>query len=904
VNYTYESYADSGGGIRLKTITDPEQSVLPPAQQKETTYGWNPSHVIVANPSTAASPATQLFTITDPRDNVAITNSYDAQGRVDHQTLANAGAWDYEYASTDPDCSGKTKITAPAGGVTCIQIAADGFISEKTVALGTADERMFTYTRNPTTKLLTSVSDSFHGRVTSYAYSNGNISSVSRLDGTPDEVTDSFTYDPVTSVLESATDPLLHPNTYEHDAEGCLTGVTDAISRLTAIGCTGFGGIAWVERYPNGVAQPGARTSFTYARGDLIELETDAGPTGDPDAQVRTQRLFVDNAGNVRVVRDPFRYETSLSYDRLNRLTSVTDARDEVTTFEYDANGNLTKITDPRNNITEFAYDAMNQMFEREDQLDHVDTYTFDPNGNVETWTDRRGNVMVYCHDALDRVTFAGYATTDPSPTCTSSFESTLEYDYDGGGRLVQVDDTTGSTTKTITRAYDDLDRMTSETTPEGSISSTFDDAGRRETMTVSGQPPVTYGYLDNDLLEDIVRSTETVSFAYDQANRLDTTTLPNAVVQDQTLNAAGDPTQIAFTGGQSLGGLAYSYDAAGRRHGVWDSQARIALPVATTSNAVYDAANRLTNWNGTALLYDSAGNLTQDGSQTYTWNARGQLTATSAGSSTFSYDAFGRRTSATISGVTRGFLYDGWNMVQEQDGTGAVFANSLFGPGLDEVFWRKPVDSSGSSYLADALRSTVALTDASGAATSSYTYEPHGKPTAGDLSNPFTFTGREWSSTIGLQLNRTRYYSPTNGRFSSEDPLGEAGGLNLYAYGDAAPTLLRDPLGMEPTASDIHHIDVPPAPDPFWPSWQQGCRSISPDHPISRGLWAACWTLYYGVQALDYVIALFSWESQAGDAPWGGVTSPNALNIGVGVPPVSDQPCWNEVLEDLVANC
>jgi RHS repeat-associated protein len=148
---------------------------------------------------------------------------------------------------------------------------------------------------------------------------------------------------------------------------------------------------------------------------------------------------------------------------------------------------------------------------------------------------------------------------------------------------------------------------------------------------------------------------------------------------------------------------------------------------------------------------------------------------------------------------VTRDFLYDGWNLVQEQNGSGAAFANSLFGPGLDEVFWRKPVVSSGSSYLTDALGSTVALTDGSGASTSAYTYEAYGRPTAGDLTNPFTFTGREWEPAIGLQLNRSRYYSPDGGRFINEDPIGESGGINLYQYAMSSPTVEVDPLGLEP---------------------------------------------------------------------------------------------------------
>lgn len=58
---------------------------------------------------------------------------------------------------------------------------------------------------------------------------------------------------------------------------------------------------------------------------------------------------------------------------------------------------------------------------------------------------------------------------------------------------------------------------------------------------------------------------------------------------------------------------------------------------------------------------------MTAAGSQTFTWNARNQLTATSGGSASFVYDGMGRRIKKVISGATTKFLYDGLNPVQEQ---------------------------------------------------------------------------------------------------------------------------------------------------------------------------------------------------------------------------------------------
>ena len=62
---------------------------------------------------------------------------------------------------------------------------------------------------------------------------------------------------------------------------------------------------------------------------------------------------------------------------------------------------------------------------------------------------------------------------------------------------------------------------------------------------------------------------------------------------------------------------------------------------------------------------------------------------------------------------------------------------------------------------------------------------------------NPFGYTGREDDGT-GLQYNRVRYYSPAEGRFISQDPLGIAGsGTNQYLYVGGDPLDAADPSGL-----------------------------------------------------------------------------------------------------------
>lgn len=59
---------------------------------------------------------------------------------------------------------------------------------------------------------------------------------------------------------------------------------------------------------------------------------------------------------------------------------------------------------------------------------------------------------------------------------------------WDDGDRLTQVSD---SLADTITRTYDDLERLKREVTPEGTVTYTYDAANGRATMTVAGQPQV-----------------------------------------------------------------------------------------------------------------------------------------------------------------------------------------------------------------------------------------------------------------------------------------------------------------------------------------------------------------------------------------------------------------------------
>jgi RHS repeat-associated protein len=50
-----------------------------------------------------------------------------------------------------------------------------------------------------------------------------------------------------------------------------------------------------------------------------------------------------------------------------------------------------------------------------------------------------------------------------------------------------------------------------------------------------------------------------------------------------------------------------------------------------------------------------------------------------------------------------------------------------------------------------------------------------------------------------GLQYRRNRYYDPQSGRFTQEDPIGLAGGMNLYGFAGGDPVNFSDPFGLCP---------------------------------------------------------------------------------------------------------
>jgi RHS repeat-associated protein len=67
-------------------------------------------------------------------------------------------------------------------------------------------------------------------------------------------------------------------------------------------------------------------------------------------------------------------------------------------------------------------------------------------------------------------------------------------------------------------------------------------------------------------------------------------------------------------------------------------------------------------------------------------------------------------------------------------------------------------------------------------------------------VGNAIRAQGQYEDAETGLHYNRHRYYDPQTGRYISKDPVGLAGGVNVYQYANGNPAQWVDPLGLTGT--------------------------------------------------------------------------------------------------------
>src|SRR5664279_2609405 len=232
-----------------------------------------------------------------------------------------------------------------------------------------------------------------------------------------------------------------------------------------------------------------------------------------------------------------------------------------------------------------------------------------------------------------------------------------------------------------------------------------------------------------------------------------------------------------------------FTYDSVGNR---------------TDASPTIVAGNRLTNWNGYTLTYDYDGNLVHKTNGTFDqylyWNSIGQLDSvkTNGALVSFGYDGTGRRVRKTVGSAIYKYVYDG-DQILTIDSLGTRLRTYSYYPGIDQP--HSVISSAGNRYyyLSEVGAGSVwGVIDTVGGIKNRYQYAPFGtsEVASEQVVNAFRYTGREYDSETQLYFYRARYYDPTLARFISEDPIGENGGANQYAYASDEPINRSDPSG------------------------------------------------------------------------------------------------------------
>lgn len=657
----------------------------------------------------------------------------------------------------------------------------------------------FTYTYNAAGQVLTETAPG--SIVTTYGYdADGRLESI---ENDNEETVWTFTYDTVCG----GSEPCDLPETATGPDGVTRSFAYDALNRVTSI------------TYPDTTTE-----LFNY---------TGPGPNHkDLDLLEYTDRL-----GRT----------TSYAYNDNRRLEAVQTPEGITTGFEYFKNGKLKKLIDGNGNETLWTLDVQGRPTLKTFDDATATAYGYEAaTSRLKTITDELGQVKTYGYNNAGELTSIGYTnevvstpnvsfTWDawyPRPVSMSDGIGTTTWSYvapgTNGALQLATEDGPFSNDSAV-HAYDDLGRLVSLTVGGTAAETwTYDNIGRVATHgTLFGT--FTYGYLDETGLpvsRTLGGSSVTRAWSYDTSandRRLLSITGTGSQARSFAYDWDGSPYSIAgitesagSVGGHpwtaSLKNWAYSYDDDDRLligddgstefEYAYDDAGNKTTLSNPLSGVEYGQSYTSTNALDTGFTFDDAGNRLTDTPRIYSYDAENRLVDLSWPGSpnhiTFVYDGLGRRLqSDRVSGSTtvRRYQWCGNRICAYRDGS-------------DVVHWRfyeegqyEPTNDTALIYMKDHLGSVRDAVNLDGDLMYAVDYSPYGYPTR--QSEPggtadFQFAGlfREGWAT-GLMQSATRFYDSWGGVWLTRDPIGEEGGINLYAYVEGNPVNFVDPEGL-----------------------------------------------------------------------------------------------------------
>ena len=511
-----------------------------------------------------------------------------------------------------------------------------------------------------------------------------------------------------------------------------------------------------------------------YGNGDSVEY------TYDYLGRVTREKYYENGSASISRVID-------YVYDSTGALACMKDSATGIVTKCYYENGGRVATVEETDNETFW----------------HIFRYFFDGNGNViavQEYTDFRGaglsngttNAIGYEHISQHQYLY------DHKNRLASVMASNAQKDYvyDGFDRLIEetVSKTEGDTITTILSNKYTYENIT--VIEDGNISEyTGNRVSKVEIESNGLQRVYEYSYDTNGNIISI--NNEAVTYEYDSANQL--------------IQEYNSYTNRIFQ---------WTYDNAGNI----TSKTEINLETgkSTTHNYGYTDdtwGDLLTSYDRKSFLYDNSGNLTNDGTWTYTWKQGRQLASMSKDTENwvFEYNANGMRTKRYDNNRIYNYVYSGSQL------TAMVYSWHKFFITYDAAGRPLTLEyhdtygcqkhhggSCGSRcetfyYVTNLQGDVIALLDSSGNIEAAYSYDAWGNPIDTPSSwignmNPLRYRGYVYDSETGLYYLQSRYYNPEIGRFISADSYVSTGdgilGNNMFAYCHNNPIMFADPTG------------------------------------------------------------------------------------------------------------